>query len=108
MSAGAPPKTLLIHVPADLLEKLRWEAETLWSDRAPIDIRLRTYLVINCAITAWQIKDCVYNALRTSNRLHALDELAGRPIKSAEDLRPTLKPVVFSSLGFLVREEGCS
>lgn len=78
-------KTFFIRTPADLLEKLKFEAETLWSSKSPADIRLRAYLVLNCASTAWHMKDWVYNTLQSEGRLDALHSLAGRHIKSRED-----------------------
>jgi hypothetical protein len=87
-------KTFALRTPADLLDKLRLEAELLWSSDSPADLRLRTYLVLNCAITAWQMKDWVYNSLRASERLDALHAFAGRRIKSAEDFGIYLREIV--------------
>lgn len=81
---GSTDKTFFIRTPADLLEKLRWEAGILW-DSAPFDLQQRAYMVMNCTITAWQMKDWVYNTLDALNRLKALDDYAKRPIKSRED-----------------------
>lgn len=87
---GRTDKTFFIRTPADLLEKLRWEAGILW-DSAPFDLQQRAYMVMNCAITAWQMKDWVYNTLDALDRLKALDDYAKRHIKSREDFGVYLK-----------------
>src|SRR4051812_28636443 len=94
MKLNKAPKTFHIATPADLLDKLRHEAGILWSSHSPADVRERVYLALNCAITAWQMKDWVYNALRASDRLEALDAFAGRRIKSREDFGAYLVSVV--------------
>lgn len=94
MTLNKAPKTFQISTPADLLEKLRYEADVLWSSRSPSDARQRAYLALNCAITAWQMKDWVYSTLRAAGRLGALDALAGRHIKSREDFGAYLVDVV--------------
>ena len=81
---GRTDKTFFIRTPADLLEKLRWEAYAPL-DVQPFNLQLRAYMVMNCAITAWQMKDWAYNALEASGRLPDLNVYAGRPIKSRED-----------------------
>ena len=77
-------KTFFIRTPTDLLEKLRWEANALWVAQ-PFDLQQRAYMVMNCAITAWQMKDWAYNTLKASERLDDLDVYARRHIKSCED-----------------------
>jgi len=79
-STGA---TFGIRSAVDLLEKLRHESRYVWGGGVPPDARLRTYAIMNCAITAWQMKDWVYAELRETNRLDALERLAGRQIGSA-------------------------
>jgi hypothetical protein len=81
---GRTDKTFFIRTPADLLEKLHWEANALWCAQ-PFDLQQRAYMVMNCAITAWQMKDWAYNALEAAERLGDLDVYAGRHIKSRED-----------------------
>lgn len=90
MKDGRSDKTFFIRTPADLLEKLRWEAGVLW-DSAPFDLQQRAYMVMNCAITAWQMKDWVYNTLDAAGRLKVLDDYAKRPITSREDFGVYLK-----------------
>ena len=87
---GRTDKTFFIRTPADLLEKLRWEMGILL-DSAPFDLQQRAYMVMNCAITAWQMKDWVYNTLDALDRLKALEDYARRPIKSREDFGVYLK-----------------
>ncbi len=84
MKDGRTDKTFFIRTPADLLEKLRWEMGILL-DSAPFDLQQRAYMVMNCAITAWQMKDWVYNTLNALDRLKALDDYAERHIKIRED-----------------------
>lgn len=74
-------KTFGIKTAQDLLAKLRHEADYVWGGGVPADPRLRTYAILNCAITAWQIKDWVFAALRTQGRLDVLARLAGRSLK---------------------------
>ena len=83
-------KTFFVRTPADLLEKLRWEMGILW-DSAPFNLQQRAYMVMNCAITAWQMKDWVYNTLDALDRLEALDDYVKRHIKSREDFGVYLK-----------------
>lgn len=78
-------KTFCITSSVDLLEKLRLEANILWSGKCPEDLRTRAYLIMNCAITAWQLKDWVFEDLHHANRLEALYKLAGKRIKDAGD-----------------------
>lgn len=73
-------KTFRIETAQDLLAKLRYEASYVWGGGVPADPRLRTYAILNCAITAWQIKDWVFAALRREARLNALACLAGREL----------------------------
>ncbi len=77
-------KTFFLNTPADLLEKLRWEKDALWAS-PPFDLQQRAYLVMNCLITSWQMKDWVYNALEFSKRLNDLNAYARRNIKNRED-----------------------
>lgn len=77
-------KTFTLTTPADLLEKLRWETDALWAS-VSFDLQQRAYMVMNCLITSWQMKDWVYSALKVSERLKALDDYAGRKIKSKSD-----------------------
>ena len=81
---GRTGKTFFLNTPADFLEKLRWEKDALWAS-ASFDLQQRAYMVMNCAITAWQMKDWVYSALQVSNRLKDLDDYAGRAITSSSD-----------------------
>ena len=81
---GRTDKTFFIRTPADLLEKLHWEATALWVAQ-PFDLQGRAYMVMNCAITAWQMKDWVYNTLEASERLADLHAYARRPIKNREE-----------------------
>lgn len=81
---GRTGKTFFLNTPADLLEKLRWEWEALWTS-APFALQQRAYMAINCLITSWQMKDWVYNALEVSERLKDLNTYAGRKIKNKED-----------------------
>ena len=90
MKDGRTDKTFFIRTPADLLEKLRWKMGILL-DSAPFDLQQRAYMVMNCAITAWQMKDWVYNTLNALDRLKALDDYAERHIKSREDFGIYLK-----------------
>ncbi len=77
-------KTFFLNIPADLLEKLRWENDALWTS-APFAIQQRAYMAMNCLITSWQMKDWVYSALKISDRLKDLDNYAGRPITGSRD-----------------------
>ena len=77
---GHSDKTFFIKTPADLLEKLRWEKDVLWTS-APFDLQQRAYMVMNCLITSWQMKDWVYSALKISDRLKDLNAYAGRKIR---------------------------
>lgn len=77
--------TFSVTSAADLLEKLRHEAHYVWGGGVPADVRLRTYAILNCALTAWQIKDWVFAELRETNRLSALERLAGRSIVTAAE-----------------------
>lgn len=77
--------TFGVRSAADLLEKLHFEANYVWGGGVPADVRSRTYAILNCAITAWQIKDWVFAELQETNRLGALERLAGRTIVSAAD-----------------------
>lgn len=81
---GHTGKTFFLNTPADLLEKLRWEKDALWTS-APFDLQQRAYMVMNCLITSWQMKDWVYSALKVSDRLKDLDDYAGRAIKGKKD-----------------------
>ena len=81
---GHSDKTFFIKTPADLLEKLRWEKDVLWTS-APFDLQQRAYMVMNCLITSWQMKDWVYSALKISDRLKDLNAYAGRKIKDKKD-----------------------
>jgi len=81
---GRTDKTFFIRTPADLLEKLRWEANALW-DAPPYDLQQRAYMVMNCAITAWQMKDWVYKTLEDSERLNAFNIYAPRKIADCKD-----------------------
>ena len=58
-------KTFFVRTPADLLKKQYWEANTIWVAQS-FDLQGRAYMVMNCAITAWQMKDWVYNTLKAS------------------------------------------
>ena len=53
---GRTGKTFFLNTPADLLEKLRWEWEALWTSE-PFALQQRAYMAINCLITSWQMKD---------------------------------------------------
>jgi hypothetical protein len=81
---GRTDKTFFVRTPADLLKKLYWEANTIWVAQS-FDLQGRAYMVMNCAITAWQMKDWVYNTLKASERLDDLDAYAHRHIKTRED-----------------------
>jgi hypothetical protein len=83
---GRADKTFFVRTPADLLEKLRWEMGIL-RDSAPFNLQQRAYMVMNCAITAWQMKDWVYNTLNALDRLEALDDYVKRHIKSRTNKR---------------------
>lgn len=76
---GRTDKTFFIRTPADLLEKLHWEANALWRAQ-PFDLQQRAYMVMNCAITAWQMKDWVYNTLEASGHLDNLVDCSGQHI----------------------------
>ncbi len=78
-------KTFSVRSASDLLEKLRHEANYVWGGGVPADVRLRTYAILNCALTAWQIKDWVYAELRETGRLDVLERLAGHPIINATE-----------------------
>ena len=84
LGTGGP--TFAVRTAADLLAKLQHEANYVWGGGVPSDPRIRTYAILNCAITAWHIKDWLYAELRETRRLADLDRLAGRRIVSAEDL----------------------
>ena len=73
-------RTFIVRSAADLLDKLRHESHYVWGGGVPADVRLRTYAILNCAITAWQIKDWVFAELKETNRLSALERLAGKQI----------------------------
>lgn len=81
---GHTGKTFFLATPADLLEKLRWEKDALWTGE-PFDLQARAYKVMNCLITSWQMKDWVYSALKVSERLEDLNAYAGRKIKDEKD-----------------------
>jgi hypothetical protein len=81
---GRTGKTFFLNTPADLLEKLRWEKDALWAS-APFDLQQRAYMVMNCLITSWQMKDWVYSALKVSGRLKDLNVYARRKIKGKSD-----------------------
>jgi hypothetical protein len=81
---GRTDKTFFVRTPADLLEKLYWEANAIWVAQS-FDLQGRAYMVMNCAITAWQMKDWVYNTLKASDRLDDLDAYAQRHIKTREE-----------------------
>lgn len=81
---GHNGKTFFLNTPADLLEKLRWEVDALWTS-APFALQQRAYMAMNCLITSWQMKDWVYSALKGSNRLKDLDDYAGRAIKDNKE-----------------------
>lgn len=87
---GRTGKTFFLNTPADLLEKLRWEKDALWTS-APFDLQQRAYMVMNCLITSWQMKDWVYNTLKAAGRLSDLDNYAGRHIKGLENFGVYLK-----------------
>jgi len=78
---GRTNKTFFLNAPADLLEKLRWEKDALWTSE-PFDLLVRAYMVMNCLITSWQMKDWVYSSLKVSGRLEDLNAYAGREIKN--------------------------
>ncbi len=78
-------RTFSVRSASDLLGKLHHEANYVWGGGVPADVRLRTYAILNCALTAWQIKDWVFAELRETNQLSALERLAGRSIVTAAE-----------------------
>jgi hypothetical protein len=60
------------------------EKDALWTS-GPFDLRVRAYMVMNCLITSWQVKDWVYSALKVSGRLEDLNAYAGRKIKDEKE-----------------------
>ncbi|MYM42161.1 hypothetical protein [Duganella qianjiadongensis] len=69
--AGANARTFSLQTPADLFRKMQFEARTL-RQVPPDDMTERAYAVMNAVISAWQMKDWVYQALRQAGQLDVL------------------------------------
>jgi len=73
-------RTFSLQTPADLYRKLRFEALELHNN-PPVNLEQRAYAVMNAVTTAWQMKDWVYEALRSNEALGRLDEFTGQNIR---------------------------
>ena len=68
-----------------MLEKLRVESQQL-STNPPKDPKLHAYAALNCAATAWNLKDWAWAGIaKDARRRLILDELAGDTIESLHE-----------------------
>ncbi|MFM0355455.1 hypothetical protein PQR12_18350 [Paraburkholderia nemoris] len=77
-------RTFSLQTPADLYEKIHFEALALHND-PPSDLTERAYAVMNAVTSAWQMKDWVYESLAAAGRLQELDRVAGRKVTGRRD-----------------------
>jgi hypothetical protein len=77
-------KTFSLATPADLYRKIRHESYVLYNS-PPDNLEERAYALMNGLTSAWQMKDWVYEALKTKGELARLDELARRKIRDLKE-----------------------
>lgn len=71
----------------DMLEKLQWELNNLFS-RQRHDIKVCRYHAFNCAVTAWHVTDWLWEEISSSPELRArVHDRIGIPVNNCKDFQ---------------------